>query len=187
MGAYPSPRPMMQPAGAASHLNQRSTGPAATANNSTGMLSASTTWSNVGGLNINIDNLSLSGKPKSSAPSMNQLASGPSPMMMQQAPLSPFAMGPSPPPMLIGHAAPASFVSATSAQAGAPPMMMNPQAPRPMGVPGGLGSPLHHPTNPYGVSGGAVSGFPNHASPMMMASPNGMAAAPATYHSAFGK
>ena len=131
------------------------------------------TWSDVGGLNINIDNLSLSGKPRSNAPSMNQLASS--------GPMSP---QPIQGPMLIPNAAaPTASMPFMSA---APPMMMNPRPTMP--------------TNPFGVAPAAtapaagMSGFVNNPMTvmpnMMLASPNGtgpnMNASP-FHHPAFGK
>lgn len=123
------------------------------------------TWSDVGGLNINIDNLSLTGKPRSNAPSMNQLASsGPT----------------SPQPMLITNAAPASLPFMSAGMAPTPMMNMNP---RPMGIASTIAP------NPYG-GGGNMSGFTNHPGvmPNILANPNGAAPNISTpFHSAFGK
>ena len=129
---------------------------------------AAKTWSDVGGLNINIDNLSLTGKPRSNAPSMNQLASsGPT----------------SPQPMLISNAAPASMPFMSANMVAPTPMMMNPRP--------AMGMASAMAPNPYGGVAGAgnMSGFVNNQGVMpnmMLGSPNG--AAPSTpFHSAFGK
>ncbi|XP_032796424.2 clathrin interactor 1 isoform X4 [Daphnia magna] len=134
--------------------------------NRMGGVNSGRTWSDVGGLNINIDNLSLTGKPRNNAPSMNQLAnSGPT----------------SPQPMLITNAAPASMPFMPHGMVAPMPMMnMNP---RPMGI----ASPMA--PNPY-VGGANMSGFTNNPAmmPTMLASPNGVAPHVSTpFHPAFGK
>jgi len=93
------------------------------------------TWSNVGGLNIDIDNLSLGGKPRSNAPSMNQMA----------------------------HTVPVVGVAgAGSAYMSPMPMsMMNtrPMAPNSgVGMATGLALPLHPSATGFAMSGANVMG-----------------------------
>ena len=118
------------------------------------------TWGDVGGLNINIDNLSLSGKPKGIAPSMNQMAGSGgllSPTQQQ------------PPQMLFPSAGPASMpFMPTSA-----PNPMVAQQQQQMMNPARMTSPA----NPFMSNTG---GFSSHT----MASPNGTTS---PFHSAFGK
>lgn len=131
-------------------------------------LASNNTWSDIGSLNINIDNLSLMGKPKNSAPSMNQLAGS--------GPISPLS---SPPP-LIPNQGVMPFMPAGG-------VMMNQRLP--------MGPAMAHPyTNPAPMAMAGLGQQPPAAMMPGMISPNGVAPnntgfpnINASFHSGFGK
>jgi hypothetical protein len=121
------------------------------------------TWSNVGGLDINIDNLSLAGKQRgSNAPSMNQLASGSS----------------IPQPVL-GHLGSPVY--------GAAPVSAMPFG-APMGMAGGVPPMMNH---PHQRPPNMAVPFAGMSTTMMGATPTGLVSpnrtTSPTFHSAFGK
>lgn len=120
-------------------------------------INTGSTWSNVGGLNIDIDNLSLGGKPRSNAPSMNQMAHTTVPTVGLGGAGSVYM---SPMPMQMMNTRPMAPNSGVGMAAA--PMM-----------------PLHPSATGFPMSGANVMGIGtiNNA--------NGMSSSP--FHSAFGK
>jgi len=99
-------------------------------------INTGTTWSNVGGLNIDIDNLSLGGKPRSNAPSMNQMAHTTVPVV-----------GP-----------PAAAAAAAAASVYMPPTPMSMMNTRPM-APNASAVPLQQPVSGFLMSGANANGI----------------------------
>lgn len=161
--------PALQPMSLMGYPSQRPVAP--TALSQSNISASNNTWSDIGSLNINIDNLSLSGKPKNNAPSMNQLAGS--------GPISPLS---SPPPLIPNQGA-MPFMPAGG-------MMMNQRLP--------MGPAMAHPyANPSSMAMTGLGHQPAAVAAMMpgMMSPTG--AAPnstgfpninnASFHSGFGK
>lgn len=126
------------------------------------------TWSDIGSLNIDLDNLSLSGKPKNNAPSMNQLAGS--------GPISPLS---SPPPLIPNQGA-MPFIPqggmVMNQRLPMGPAMVNPYAhPAAMAAPG-LGQQQAAPMLPGMIS-------PNGSAPHSAGFPNMNAA----FHRSFGQ
>lgn len=126
------------------------------------------TWSDIGSLNIDLDNLSLSGKPKNNAPSMNQLAGS--------GPISPLS---SPPPLIPNQGA-MPFIPqggmVMNQRLPMGPAMVNPYAnPAAMAAPG-LGHQQAAPMLPSMIS-------PNGSAPHSAGFPNMNAA----FHRSFGQ
>jgi len=127
--------PSAQPANLLSYSDLLAPTTSSSMNMKNHTVNTGSTWSNVGGLNIDIDNLSLGGKPRSNAPSMNQMA----------------------------HTVPVVGVAgAGSAYMSPMPMsMMNtrPMAPNSgVGMATGLALPLHPSATGFAMSGANVMG-----------------------------